>query len=73
MSCNNVGFQGLFRAWRWKRCPMQKLFIYALAACTILMAAPAVAYEGPWCLRASIGRGVVSEICHFRTFEACAQ
>lgn len=30
-------------------------------------------YEGPWCLRANIGRGTISEICHFRTFEACAQ
>ena len=49
---------------------MQKLLICALAAGTLLMAAPAVADEGPWCLRYSLGP-VVPEVCHFRTFEAC--
>jgi len=34
-------------------------------------AAPSFAYyEGPWCLKARLGRSV-AEICHFRTFEAC--
>jgi hypothetical protein len=45
----------------------------ALAAAVLLPSAAAHAYEGPWCLRASVARGTVSEICHFRTFEACAQ
>ena len=41
-------------------------------AATFTFAAPAQAYEGPWCLQANKGRSV-SQICHFRTFEACAQ
>src|SRR3569833_557428 len=41
-------------------------------AATFTFAAPAQAYEGPRCLQANKGRSV-SEICHFRTFEACAQ
>ena len=49
---------------------MQKLFICALAAGMLLTAAPAVAYEGPWCLRYSLGPAA-PEVCHFRTFEAC--
>src|SRR5262245_1958733 len=28
-------------------------------------------YEGPWCLKASLGRGGVVEVCHYRTFEQC--
>ncbi len=52
---------------------MRKLLILgALAAVTLLPEGPAQAQmEGPWCLRANIGRGV-SERCDFRTFEACA-
>jgi hypothetical protein len=49
---------------------MQKLFVWALAAGTLLAAAPAVAYEGPWCLRYNLGPSS-PEVCHFRTFEAC--
>jgi hypothetical protein len=44
----------------------------ALAAAAMLPASIAEAYEGPWCLQANKGRSV-SQICHFRTFEACAQ
>lgn len=55
------------------RNPVRSILFAALAA-ALLPAENAAAYsEGPWCLRASIGRGTVSEICHFRTFEACAQ
>ena len=42
-----------------------------LTAALLLPAANAEAYDGPWCMRASGGRGSVKEICHFRTFEAC--
>jgi hypothetical protein len=49
---------------------MRKLFVCALAAGTLLTAAPAVAQEGPWCLRYSLGPAS-PEICHFRSFEAC--
>jgi hypothetical protein len=43
----------------------------ALAAGGALaLSGPASAYEGLWCLRASMGRSV-SEQCHFTTFEAC--
>ena len=49
---------------------MQKLVVCALAAGTLLMAAPAVASEGAWCLRYSLGPAS-PEICHFRSFEAC--
>ncbi len=53
---------------------MWKLLIgVALAAGTLLPATPAAAYdEGTWCLKASIGAGVVTERCHFRTFESCS-
>ena len=50
-----------------------KLILGSAMLAALLMPGEAQAYEGPWCLRASIGRGTVSEICHFRTFEACAQ
>ena len=51
---------------------MRKLLLCgAFAALTLLPGEPVWAQEeGPWCLRASIGRGV-GERCHFRTFEAC--
>lgn len=53
---------------------MRKLLICAaLAVGGVMSAAPAKATEGQWCLKAQIGRGVVSEICHFRTFDACNQ
>jgi hypothetical protein len=52
---------------------MRKLLLCSfLAAAALVPTAPAGAYEGPWCMRASIGRGSVSEICHFRTFQACS-
>lgn len=51
---------------------MRKLVISAaLAAGVLLPAAPAEAYEGPWCVKANVGFRTVTEICHFRTFEAC--
>jgi hypothetical protein len=34
-------------------------------------AAPAQAYEGPWCAVETIGRDAVRETCHFRDFESC--
>jgi hypothetical protein len=50
---------------------MRRLLICAALALGGLMpATTAKAYEGPWCLKANMGRSV-SEICHFRTFEAC--
>jgi hypothetical protein len=42
-----------------------------LTAAALLPAANAEAYEGPWCMRANAGRGSVTEICHFQSFEAC--
>ena len=36
----------------------------------LLPGEPAGAYEGPWCLRDSLGRSS-AERCSFRTFEAC--
>ncbi len=51
---------------------MRKLLICgALAACALLPAESALAYEGPWCLKASLGFSAVTERCHFATFEAC--
>ena len=29
-------------------------------------------YEGPWCMKAPVGRAIV-DLCHFRTFEQCLQ
>ena len=48
-------------------------FLWAgvLAAAALLPAATAEAYEGPWCMRGNMGRSM-AEICHFQTFEACA-
>jgi hypothetical protein len=43
-----------------------------LTGAALLPASVANAYEGPWCLQANKGRSI-SQICHFRTFEACAQ
>ena len=43
-----------------------------LTAVAVLPVSTAEASDGPWCLQANKGRSV-SEICHFRTFEACAQ
>ena len=51
---------------------MRRLLICAvLAMAGFMPVATAQAEEGRWCLRASVGRGTVSEICHYRTFEAC--
>ena len=51
---------------------MRRLSICAILVMAGLMpGGTAEAEEGLWCLRASVGRGVVSEICHYRTFEAC--
>ena len=51
---------------------MRRLLICtALVLGGLMPAAVAEAYEGPWCLKANVGRGSVSEICHYRTFEAC--
>ena len=47
------------------------LWIGLLTAAALLPAANAEAYEGPWCMRGSAGRGSIAEICHFNTFEAC--
>jgi len=51
---------------------MRKLALLGLLAVTPLLdASPSLAYyEGPWCLRANVGRSM-AERCHFRTFEAC--
>jgi hypothetical protein len=43
----------------------------AVVAMGVMPLATAQAEEGRWCLRAAVGRGAVSEICHYRTFEAC--
>jgi hypothetical protein len=51
---------------------MRRVLIAAgLTAAVLSQAGPAAAAEGTWCLRASVGRGTVTEICHFRSFEAC--
>ena len=50
---------------------MRKLLMFgAMAAAMALPPATAEAYEGPWCLRFSTGRGS-AERCSFRTFDAC--
>ena len=46
------------------------IFSVALAASALTGIKPSVAYEGPWCLKAVVGRSVFN-ICHFRTFEQC--
>ena len=55
---------------------MRKLLMcgaMAAAALLLLPNAPARAYgNGPWCLKAPVARGIVSERCDFRTFESCA-
>jgi hypothetical protein len=50
-----------------------KLILGGALMAAIWLPGEASAYEGPWCLRASVGRGTVAEICHFATFEACAR
>ena len=42
-----------------------------LVTAAMLPITTAEAYEGPWCMRGSAGRGVVTEVCHFQSFEAC--
>ena len=49
------------------------IFSAALAGVVLASVAPSAAYEGPWCLKATIGRGSVVDICHFRNFEHCLQ
>ena len=49
------------------------IFSAALAASALTGIKPSAAYEGPWCMKASIGRGAVVNICHFRNFEQCLQ
>ena len=53
---------------------MLRLFIFSavLAAIALVGVRPSVAYEGPWCVKASVSRSVVN-ICYFRTFEQCLQ
>ena len=52
---------------------MRRLSICAILVMAGLMPGGTVeAEEGLWCLRASVGRGVVSEICHYRTGRAGA-
>ena len=43
-----------------------------LLTVAVLPVSIAQASDGPWCLQANKGRSV-SQICHFKTFEACAQ
>ncbi len=51
---------------------MRKLsMIGLLIAAALLPGGTAAAYEGPWCMKANMGRSV-SERCHFTTFEACS-
>ena len=47
------------------------LWVGLLTAAVLLPTANAEAYEGPWCVKASVGRGSGAEICHFNSFEAC--
>jgi hypothetical protein len=52
---------------------MKVVLLAGLAiAATFTMAAPAAAYEGPWCLQFNNGRSS-AERCQFATFEGCAQ
>lgn len=50
---------------------MRKL-IWCAAVFTVMTASPARAYDNsPWCVKANLGAGVVQDICHFSTFDAC--
>jgi hypothetical protein len=49
------------------------IFSAALAVVVLTGLKPSMAYEGPWCVKAVIGRGGVVDICHFRTIEQCLQ
>ena len=52
---------------------MKMVLLGSLAIATAFtFAAPAAAYEGPWCLQFNLGRSS-AERCHFTTFEGCAQ
>jgi hypothetical protein len=52
---------------------MKMVLLAGLAiAATFTMAAPAAAYEGPWCLQFNNGLSS-AERCHYATFENCAQ
>ena len=52
---------------------MKLVLLGSLAiAATFTFAAPAVAYEGPWCLQFNLGRSSADR-CEFTNFEACAQ
>jgi hypothetical protein len=59
----------------WEESKMLRLFIFSAALALIALASvqPGMAYEGPWCVKAPIGRGAVVDICHFRTIEQCLQ
>ena len=46
------------------------IFFAVLAGVALFGVKPSAAYEGPWCLKAVVGRSVFN-ICHFRTFEQC--
>jgi hypothetical protein len=47
------------------------IFSFVVAVATLAGAQTGYAYyEGPWCLKAVVGRSVFN-ICHFRTFEQC--
>ena len=48
------------------------IFLAAVAAIALAGINPSVAYEGPWCLTATITKSTVN-ICNFRTFEQCLQ
>ena len=48
------------------------IFSAAIAASTLTGTTPGAAYEGPWCLTATVGRSVFN-ICNFQTFEQCLQ
>jgi hypothetical protein len=51
---------------------MRAILVLGVAAGLIGLAPePATAVEGPWCMRASAGKGHAVEICHFATFQAC--
>jgi hypothetical protein len=53
--------------------PMKVVLLAGLAiAAMFTMAAPAAAYEGPWCVQFNLGRSSADR-CEFATFEACAQ
>ena len=54
---------------------MLRLAIFSMTLAVIALAdvKPSAAYEGPWCVKATIGRGGTVNICHFRTIEQCLQ